>query len=127
MTLSVKQLNRLVLLSLAPFIGLSIWLVAANASITLPSEAFPRQLPQTSVSLPAQTETILTQLDQAKQTAIHTASSIKRTIKLYHATNDSMAILLGLPPRKPAGPLLSMIGGLQELSALRLVRFNRIK
>ncbi len=105
MIISVKQLNRLVLLSLAPFIGLSLWLVATNASILLPSEAFPRQLPQTGV-IPAQTETLLTQLDQAKQTAIHTASSIKRTIKLYNATNDSMAHLVKTASSQAGRPAL---------------------
>lgn len=105
MTMSVKQLNRLVLLSLAPFIGLTIWLVTANASISLPSGSFPEHQPESSI-IPAQTEDLLTQLDQAKQTAIHTASSIKRTIKLYNATNESMTHIMKTASSQAGRPAL---------------------
>ncbi|MFC5652791.1 phosphodiester glycosidase family protein [Paenibacillus solisilvae] len=105
MTLSVKQLNRLALLTLAPFIGLILWLVTANMSISLPSESFPKQLPETAV-IPAQTESLLTQLDQAKQTALHTASSIKRTIKLYKATNESMSHIVKTVSSQAGRPAL---------------------
>ncbi|BBH21750.1 hypothetical protein Back11_30950 [Paenibacillus baekrokdamisoli] len=93
MTLNVKQLNRLALLTLAPFLGLVIWLAAANVSLSLPEEAFPKQTTEIT-AIPAQTSVLLKQLDQAKQSALHTASAIKKTVSLYHATNQSMSVLV---------------------------------
>lgn len=87
--MTVKQLNRLMLASLAPFIGMLIWLVNSNLSFQLTDAAFPKGS-VASVTIPDQTAEVISGLDQAKQLALHTASSIKKNVKLYYAVNEKM-------------------------------------
>ncbi|QHT62824.1 phosphodiester glycosidase family protein [Paenibacillus lycopersici] len=89
MTLTVKRINRLCLLTCAPFIGLAIWLLAANMSLTLPDSAFP-QLALTQANVPEGAMKLTEGLDQAKQTALGTTKTLKKSIALYQETASSM-------------------------------------
>ncbi|QYR22984.1 phosphodiester glycosidase family protein [Paenibacillus sp. sptzw28] len=93
MMITVKQVNRLCMLTCAPFIGLMIYLLVSNMTFTLPQEAFPAKTVSLPV-IPAATKNLLTGLDHAKHTAIGTAKSIKRTVELYHATNETMSAIV---------------------------------
>ncbi|GGD49477.1 phosphodiester glycosidase family protein [Paenibacillus nasutitermitis] len=89
MTMTIKQFNRFCLLTCAPFIGLLIWMLYSSMSFTLTDNAFPRDNSAASVPL-QETSRVLGDLDLAKQTAADTAKSLKKTIALYQATNQSM-------------------------------------
>ncbi|WP_308634040.1 phosphodiester glycosidase family protein [Paenibacillus silvisoli] len=95
MTLTIKRVNRFCLITCAPFIGLVIWLMAADKSITLPDSAFPK-LAITQTSMPSDLEQLTSDLDQAKQTALVTAKSLKSSIKLYTTTSKSMDAIVSL-------------------------------
>ncbi|MBM7563414.1 phosphodiester glycosidase family protein [Paenibacillus sacheonensis] len=95
MTLTVKRINRFCLLACAPFIGLVIWLLAADLSITLPDSAFPKQA-LSDVNVPADTGKLTDGLDSAKQKALVTAKSLKKSIALYTATGRSMNAIVTL-------------------------------
>ncbi|QHW29812.1 phosphodiester glycosidase family protein [Paenibacillus rhizovicinus] len=96
MTLTaVKRINRFCLIACAPFIGLVIWLMAADLSITLPDSAFP-ELAVTQVSVSSDTTKLTAGLDQAKSTALGTAKSLKKSIELYLATGKSMNAIVSL-------------------------------
>ncbi|MBW7458888.1 phosphodiester glycosidase family protein, partial [Paenibacillus sepulcri] len=89
MTMTIKQFNRFCLLTCAPFIGLFIWLLYSNMSISLPGTAYPKD----AAAVPAitkQTGQLLGDLDLAKKTATATAQTLKKSIALYQATNASM-------------------------------------
>ncbi|NBD24289.1 phosphodiester glycosidase family protein [Paenibacillus glycinis] len=105
MTLTVKQINRFCLLACAPFIGLAIWLMAANLSITLPESAFP-QLALTQANVPADAAKLTAGLDRAKQTATVTAKSLKKSIALYTATNKSMRAIATIAAAQSDRPYL---------------------
>jgi exopolysaccharide biosynthesis protein len=93
MTLTVQQINRFFLLACAPFIGLAIWLAAANFSIRLPDTAFPGAA-SLQAAVPKETEKLFGSLDLAKQAALTTAKSLKRSIALYNATNKSIQVIV---------------------------------
>ncbi|MFC4103089.1 phosphodiester glycosidase family protein [Paenibacillus xanthanilyticus] len=90
MNITVKQMNRFGLLVTGPFFGVLLWLMLAQVSVTLPSSAYPPASEGPTALAPAHTQTLIGSLDTAKQTAIHTAQSIKRTVQLYTKTNESM-------------------------------------
>jgi len=92
MILSVKQLNRFGLIVCAPFLGIFFWLAAANLSITLPDDVFPQVSAASEITLAASdTDKLKSSLDQAKQTAMSTAQSIKKSVALYNQTNANMS------------------------------------
>ncbi|MFC4809754.1 phosphodiester glycosidase family protein [Paenibacillus sp. GCM10023250] len=93
MRLTVKHINRFCLLTCAPFIGLVVWLLAADLSITLPDDAFPQPA---AAPAAANADKLAAGLDQAKQTALATAKSLKKSIALYAATNESMGAIVTL-------------------------------
>lgn len=91
MMISVKQINRFGLLVTGPFFGILLYLMLTQVPITLPSSAFPKAAAGLTALAPEQTGTLISALDTAKQTAIATAQSIKKTVQLYTQTNQSMA------------------------------------
>ncbi|WP_274652551.1 phosphodiester glycosidase family protein [Paenibacillus humicola] len=95
MTLTVKQLNRLCLLASAPFFGMLVWLMASNISVTLPGSAYPEPA-LANAGVPAITGKLMAGLDHAKQTALETAASLKKSIALYSATNKSIGIIVSI-------------------------------
>ncbi|RAP78513.1 phosphodiester glycosidase family protein [Paenibacillus montanisoli] len=95
MKLTIKRINRFCLILCAPFIGFVIWLMAADKSITLPDSAFPKlALPQ--VNVPSDLEKLTSGLDQAKQTALVTAKSLKKSIGIYSTTGKSMDAIVSI-------------------------------
>ncbi|MCA0758695.1 phosphodiester glycosidase family protein [Paenibacillus sp. N4] len=106
MNITVKTLNRTALLALAPFIGILFWLLASDPAIQLSEEAFPQPaserlpLPGTDISGAS------AGLDQAKETAVLTAQSIRKQIRLYNQTNADMAKISALAASQAVRPLI---------------------
>jgi len=90
MTLTVKQLNRFSLLVCAPFLGIFIWLAAGQFSVLLPNKAFSYITPELNTNVSAETDKLTESLSHAKETALSTAQSIKKTVQLYNQTNAQM-------------------------------------
>ncbi|MBW7474339.1 phosphodiester glycosidase family protein [Paenibacillus oenotherae] len=88
--MTVKALNRFCLLTTAPFVGLMIWLLAANFSLSLPQHTYPEPVEVDEAAIGNQMSGLLGNLDTAKKSATVTAKSIKKSIALYRSTNDSM-------------------------------------
>ncbi|SEO16594.1 phosphodiester glycosidase family protein [Paenibacillus sp. OV219] len=103
--MTAKQLNRLMLVSLAPFIGMMIWLLGTNLSFELTDSAFPKDTAMRA-SIPEGTNTVISGLDQAKAMALHTASSIKKSVKQYHAMNENLNVVVVLTRSQLGRPAL---------------------
>ncbi|MBP3964080.1 phosphodiester glycosidase family protein [Paenibacillus lignilyticus] len=95
MTLNIKQINRFFLMACAPFIGLIIWLMVSELSITLPDSSYPKHA-LTHATVPADTAKLTAGLDQAKKTALVTAKSLKKSIQLYTTTNRNMDAIVSI-------------------------------
>jgi exopolysaccharide biosynthesis protein len=90
LSLNVKQLNRLCLIACAPFIGMVIWLLSTNMSLTLSAGSFPK-LPSEAAAHPAAyTAKLASDLDTAHHTAAFTAQSVKKVAWLYTQTNKDI-------------------------------------
>nr|WP_082084172.1 phosphodiester glycosidase family protein [Paenibacillus beijingensis] len=93
MNMTVQQVNRFFLLALAPFIGMMLWLLAADMSITIPQLHTPK--PNTAAVGPSAQTTgeAVKGLQQAAKTAAATANTINRQTRLYEQTNRSMSAI----------------------------------
>ncbi|SCY71293.1 Predicted protein [Paenibacillus polysaccharolyticus] len=87
----VKQVNRVFMLALAPFIGLIICLLLFRPELEVGS-IMPTSLPEDQVT--SQTQTISKELAGAKEAAVQTSSSIKRTTLLYNKTTSTMSTIV---------------------------------
>lgn len=87
----VKQVNRFFMLALAPFIGLILCMLLLRPELD-PGTLLPSNLPEEQVT--AQTQTISKELAGAKDAAIQTSSSIKRTTQLYNQTTSTMSTIV---------------------------------
>ncbi|MEC0180608.1 phosphodiester glycosidase family protein [Paenibacillus peoriae] len=87
MNIDAKQVNRFIMLALAPFIGLLGCILLVHPPLSFPGSTAPGlQKAETFV----QTQSVSKQLDEAKQTATYTSSTIRRTSELYKQTTQTM-------------------------------------
>lgn len=87
MNVDAKQVNRFFMLALAPFIGLLGCILLVHPSLSFPGST-SSSLQKAEVTL--QTQSVGKQLDEAKQTATYTLSTIHRTSELYKQTTQTM-------------------------------------
>ncbi|WP_342555118.1 phosphodiester glycosidase family protein [Paenibacillus sp. FSL R7-0652] len=87
----VKQVNRFFMLALAPFIGLIICMLLFRPELET-GNVLPAALPEDRVT--AQTQAISRELAGAKDAAVQTSSSIKRTTQLYNKTTSTMSTIV---------------------------------
>ncbi|MBE0343723.1 phosphodiester glycosidase family protein, partial [Paenibacillus sp. 28ISP30-2] len=87
MNMDTKQVNRFFMLALAPFIGLLGCVLLIHPTFSFSGSTFPG-LQNAEVVL--QTQSVGKQLDEAKQTATYTLSTIRRTSELYKQTTQTM-------------------------------------
>ncbi|MGC5771049.1 phosphodiester glycosidase family protein [Paenibacillus pabuli] len=87
----VKQVNRLFMLALAPFVGLMLCLLLIRPPLE-PANFIESSLAEETVT--SQTQAISQDLAGAKETAVQTSSSIKRTTQLYNQTTSTMSTLV---------------------------------
>ncbi len=103
MNITVRALNRTALLTVAPFIGIMLWLLLSAPTLTLSDRAFPPaqapEAPQTAAS------ELSVKLSRAQETATLTGQSIQKQIKLYNQTNADMAEISSIASKQAARPL----------------------
>lgn len=89
MTLTLQTMNRYILLALAPFIGVLIFLLFADTSIQVkPIEGGSTS--NSAISVSAQAASLTGQLEEAHQTALIVGQAIHKFVKLYAASNHTM-------------------------------------
>ncbi|WP_440118163.1 phosphodiester glycosidase family protein [Paenibacillus sp. QZ-Y1] len=87
----VKQVNRLFMLALAPFVGLILCLLLIRPPLE-PGGFIDSNLAEDSIT--PRTQAISQELSGAKEAAVQTSSSIKRTTQLYTQTTSTMSTLV---------------------------------
>ncbi|MBR2566381.1 MAG: phosphodiester glycosidase family protein [Paenibacillus sp.] len=87
----VKQVNRFFMLALAPFIGLVLCLLFFRPELEA-KPIIPANLPEDTVT--SQTQAISKELAGAKDAAVQTSSSIKKTTQLYNKTTSTMSTIV---------------------------------
>lgn len=91
MNVSVKALNRTMLLACTPFLGMLLWLLLSEVVVELSTAAFPVHEAEVQRQEPAAfTSKTAAGLEQARTTAEATGDLIKKEITLYNRTNAEM-------------------------------------
>lgn len=102
MNINAKQVNRFFMLALAPFIGLLGCILLVNPPLSFyGSTTLSLQKSETII----RTQSVDKQLDEAKQTATYTLSTIRRTSELYKRTIQTINQLVetaSTQSRRPA-------------------------
>lgn len=96
-----QQLNRVLLLATAPFLGLLIWLLAASFSVTLPSAAAG---PAAGAYIPT-SGAIGTSLERAGADAALIKDTIQKYFALYEQSSADAAAMLKLAVSQAPRPL----------------------
>ncbi|SEB94989.1 phosphodiester glycosidase family protein [Paenibacillus sp. GP183] len=89
--ITVRQVNRLLLLACAPFFGAMIWLLSIHVSIQIPQLVTEKN---ETFSIHSEALSINQRLDQAKANAVLTKSTIEQYFKLYEQSAGTVAALL---------------------------------
>ncbi|MFS0723867.1 phosphodiester glycosidase family protein [Paenibacillus sp. 1P07SE] len=94
--MKIKHINRLALLTCAPFLGVLAWLIIFNPAVEL--NELPQEItaPASQVTASEYTGSLIQELDKAKEMATVTAQAIKRDTQLYEQTNKEVNALLQL-------------------------------
>ncbi|MGF9698152.1 MULTISPECIES: phosphodiester glycosidase family protein [Paenibacillus] len=87
----VKQVNRFFMLALAPFIGLIFCLLLLRPPLETGDFIYSELSEET---ITPQTQAIRQELAGAKEAAVQTSSSIKRTTELYNRTTSTMSTIV---------------------------------
>ncbi|KGP80773.1 MULTISPECIES: phosphodiester glycosidase family protein [unclassified Paenibacillus] len=87
----VKTVNRLFMLALAPFVGLILCMLLFRPPIE-PGDFIDSGLTEETVT--PRTQAISQELAGAKEAAVQTSSSIKRTTQLYNQTTSTMSTIV---------------------------------
>ncbi|OAX50009.1 phosphodiester glycosidase family protein [Paenibacillus sp. AD87] len=87
----VKKVNRLFMLALAPFVGLMLCMLLIRPPLE-PGDFIHSGLAEENVT--PRTQAISQELAGAKEAAVQTSSSIKRTTQLYNQTTSTMSTLV---------------------------------
>ncbi|RXZ81499.1 phosphodiester glycosidase family protein [Paenibacillaceae bacterium] len=105
MNWNVKMINRLALLSCAPFIGMLIWIVATGGlMLELSDRAFPEPSSQRPPEHLTHTAMLSQRLDDAQATAVVTADKLKESTRLYSQTNKDMKSIVQTVTTQAARP-----------------------
>ncbi len=91
MNKGIKRINRLLLLAIAPFVGVFAVLLLQSHDVSIPLELEPYK-PRTALS--EQTSSIMNGLQQAEQVAVQTSASIEKTTRLYNRTTSAMSSIV---------------------------------
>ncbi|WP_435169288.1 phosphodiester glycosidase family protein [Paenibacillus glycanilyticus] len=105
MTLSIRALNRTMLLACTPFVAMLLWLMVTNISIVLPDSIFPEAGTRQETAAD-HAKSVASGLDQARQTAAATSASIKKQLKLYNQTNADMKQIVNTATTQANRPLV---------------------
>ncbi|WNR43532.1 phosphodiester glycosidase family protein [Paenibacillus roseipurpureus] len=97
----IQQINRVLLLACAPFLGMLIWLLFATMDITIPSWSPAAAEP---ISIHAETLTMDTMLTQANQDAIQTKSIIQQYFQLYEKSTAEVTAMLQVAAAQAVKP-----------------------
>lgn len=97
----VKQVNRFFMLALAPFIGLVLCLFLFRPAVD-PGDVLEDAWVKENITL--QTQAIREELEGAKDTAVQTSSSIKKTTQLYNQTTSAMSSIVQTATNQAARP-----------------------
>lgn len=85
--MNVKAMNRTFMMIVAPFLGMLIWMLISTLSITVE----PVSHEPIAIDFIHEKQTkISDDLDQAKETAVHTVDSVKQVSQLYSQTTNTM-------------------------------------
>ncbi|MDK8188889.1 phosphodiester glycosidase family protein [Paenibacillus sp. UMB7766-LJ446] len=87
----VKTVNRLFMLALAPFVGLILCMLLFRPPIE-PGDFIDSGLTEETVT--PRTQAVSQELAGAKEAAVQTSSSIKRTTQLYNQTTSTMSAIV---------------------------------
>ncbi|OPG98543.1 exopolysaccharide biosynthesis protein [Chryseobacterium mucoviscidosis] len=87
----VKTVNRLFMLALAPFVGLILCMLLFRPPLE-PGDFIGSGLTEETVT--PRTQAISQELAGAKEAAVQTSSSIKRTTQLYNQTTSTMSTIV---------------------------------
>ncbi|MBP1993450.1 phosphodiester glycosidase family protein [Paenibacillus eucommiae] len=87
----IKQINRMLLLACAPFLGIMIWLLSIQAALQLPAAAASVS---TDFSLHDEVQLMSSKLDQAKEDAVQTSSLIEKYFQVYEQSSADTAAML---------------------------------
>jgi exopolysaccharide biosynthesis protein len=100
---TIRYVNRTILLACTPFLGMLIWLLAANIRIELSKDSFP---PHSVVMANPKDSTAkaLDGLGQAQALAKGTSKSIQKQLKLYNQTNSDMKKIASIASTQAARP-----------------------
>jgi hypothetical protein len=90
---SIQQMNRFMLLSCAPFLGILIFIFMLHPMMKADNFNLPDAIP---FSVQDQTADIASKLDQASNDSVLIKSTIERFYKLYDQTNKDVSELLKL-------------------------------
>jgi exopolysaccharide biosynthesis protein len=100
---TIRYVNRTILLACTPFLGMIIWLLAANIRIELSVDSFPRH--SVELANPSDsTAKALNELGQAQTIARGTSKSIQKQLKLYNQTNADMKKIASIASTQAARP-----------------------
>lgn len=101
---SIRSFNRTLLLACTPFLGMLIWLFAANIEIELSEGSFSPLGSTEVVSPSVSTASALMGLAQAEEIARGTGKSIQKQITLYQKTNADMKQIAALASTQASRP-----------------------
>ena len=85
--MNVKAMNRTFMMIVAPFLGMLIWMLFSTLSITVEPVSHE---PIAIDFIHEKQSMISADLDQAKETAVHTVDSVKQVSQLYSQTTNTM-------------------------------------
>ncbi|WP_282937060.1 phosphodiester glycosidase family protein [Paenibacillus sp. RC67] len=111
----IQLINRTLLLALAPFIGIMIFLLCTQLSVQLPDL---KRFAKTEFSIQTQLEASGQQLDKAKTDATQTKSTIERFFQLYDKSASDVTAMVTTADAASAKPMaifdsriMSKLGG----------------
>jgi exopolysaccharide biosynthesis protein len=88
---TVIQVNRLLMLACAPFLGAMIWLLSIHVSVQIPQLA---TVNNETFSIHSEALSLNKRLDQAKADAVLTKTTIEQYFKIYEQSAASVAALV---------------------------------
>ncbi|MBB6633848.1 phosphodiester glycosidase family protein [Cohnella thailandensis] len=94
MIATVQRFNRTLLLAVAPFVGMLIWILAASFSLQAPTIDWGNDAADAPPSLAEQASPVLGDLDEAAIIAKEISASMKKVSELYSKTNSSMSAIM---------------------------------
>ncbi|BBI35372.1 phosphodiester glycosidase family protein [Cohnella abietis] len=101
--LSIRYINRTILLACTPFIGMIIWMLIANIGVVMTEDSFPQHVSEATDPSRSSSKTIEA-LGQAETIANGTGKSIKKQLTLYNKTNADMKQIATLAKSQASRP-----------------------